>query len=103
MSISEAIESVLRTYSISAQEINTGFCHDFAHKVIALVPGSSAIWGCDVEAKLDDLGCHKHILFEGRIYDAEAPTGVDHAIELPFYQRCIRNREDRKRGILATS
>lgn len=73
-------------------EINSGDCNFFAQEVardLKRLYGMNVqtIWGCDIDPELDRLGCHMCLFAEGRYYDCEAPLGVLHPRDLPFYKR----------------
>lgn len=96
MTLTEAIHTALQyehvTYSgLSPEQINDGFCYDFAEQVHALVPGVPIVWSCDLDPVLDERAgmCHAVLLYKGRFYDSEAPEGVATLYDLPFFQRAL--------------
>ena len=85
----------------NAQEINCGLCEEFASTIGDQVEGAYMSWGDQlyddfwgmekehgIEHWSDDHAFgHCFIIFEDRYYDSEAPKGVDHPKNLPFYLR----------------
>lgn len=90
--------------SISAEEINQGYCADFADALWRAHPDTIQVLGIydaeDVirlgiasetllEAAIDGEIGHSFLLFENRFFDAECPEGVDSIIALPTFQRAL--------------
>ena len=63
----------------SLKEINSGQCFKVAEGVASVVDGITVL-------RVGD-GDHFWIEYNGKHYDAEAPSGVDDYEELPFFQR----------------
>lgn len=66
-------------------EINNGLCIDVAEKIETLVPGAEEL----TMPTASILPGHAWIYYQGKHYDAEAPHGVDHYLDLPIYRRWI--------------
>jgi len=60
-------------------DINSGNCSSIAERVCENVE--------DVRVYEAGVGDHVWIVYNGVHYDAEAPTGVDNAFRLPFFER----------------
>lgn len=89
MDISEFIKAWIEARGISAYDVNSGECENFAQDLQKTLPGSRLQY---IEeffefASRDWPGGHIWVLYEGRLYDSESPTGVTQWSELPFYQR----------------
>lgn len=86
--ITVIILDALTHMGLSPEQVNDGACAQFARAVVARYPDARMMeWGCDVDPELDRIGCHAYVVVADRCYDAEAPAGVNHPRELPFYQR----------------
>lgn len=89
---------------ISAENINRGYCADFADTLWRAYPNTLQVLGIydadDVltlgiasepllEAAIDGQIGHTFLVYEGRFFDAECPEGVDSIIALPTFQRAL--------------
>lgn len=80
MNITEAAEEVtlwyiLETGCSSADEIMSGCCREWSDAVIERVP----------EAELGYGDGHCWVEYDGLVYDAESPSGVEESGDLPFF------------------
>lgn len=80
--ITESISALANQYQqehgASVEEINDGYCLDFATDLKRKLRGGRVITAYDG---------HAFIKYRGRYYDAETPTGVSEISQLPYYQR----------------
>jgi TPR repeat protein len=66
-------------------EINDGLCIDVAEAIDRAVPGAQEL-ALPVASILPG---HAWIYYQGKHYDAEAPYGVDHYLDLPIFRKWI--------------
>jgi hypothetical protein len=106
LNITEAIKALVKEFTSgvnshpsNAYDINNGLCDQFAFDIMKKIEGSEYFWGDELEDEFwgmekahgikrwgEEHGFgHCFIVFEGRYYDSEAPEGVDHPKDLPFY------------------
>lgn len=85
--LSKTIRKFVKAWDLPPSEINNGSCGEFSAMVIDALDGETTII---YESYTEDriIG-HCWITFENRHYDAEAPDGVNQAIDLPFFQRLL--------------
>lgn len=84
------------------EEINCGFCVDFAEQLNAKLVDRGVLDGVLLDS--GDLGAglrygrgeHVWLWLRGRHYDAEAPEGVEDWRDLPFFKRNYTKRVRRK-------
>ena len=81
---------------LKPEEINDGFCNDFAEDIKSKFPEAEILWGDDIpdeEWKLDEewmshfAPYHCFVRYNGLYYDAETPYGVEDPKEIPYYKR----------------
>jgi hypothetical protein len=72
--------------SLTAEQINSGCCFDWAVKVFDLVEGSK-IAGHNIEGH-----GHSYIEVGGLCFDAECWEGVEDWQQLPFFRRVLQGR-----------
>lgn len=79
----------------TAESINDGECDTFAREIADIVPGAVAIWDFEQSGKTDDEFHYMHcfVRYQGRFYDSETPSGVDHWMNLPIFQKHIACRD----------
>lgn len=65
-------------------DINGGNCHNVARRVVNNVPQATYLQTIG--------GDHGWVEYQGRHYDAEVPSGVDNAFDLPFFMRIPPNQ-----------
>lgn len=103
MNITEQIHNLVDFYIsdgyvANTQEINCGFCVDFANDVVRSLGYNpkqalhkiykSCYIMCPEDFHIvDRLPVHWWVWYKGLHYDAEVPNGVKHWLDLPFYQR----------------
>lgn len=85
----------------TAMDINDGLCDQFAGVIERQFEEAKALWGDELtkefwETDDDDWITHHapyhcFIVFRGKYYDSESPEGVDHPIDLFYYQRELEN------------
>ena len=80
--------------------INCGNCDDFANEVAEQFTEAEAYWGIDIVEEFpnnlkDDADGHCFIEYKGKYYDAEAPEGVNHVTQLPFYLQLAKWIEEK--------
>lgn len=76
--------------------INQGSCDEFAYAVEQQIEGSEAVW-TDMWIDCTPPDCseifkglclsHCFIEYDGEYYDSECPKGVNHPIQLPFFEK----------------
>jgi len=90
--ITLAILQTLKKWNTDPYLINSGNCDSFAQDVCDKVNDAEMIWS-DIHARLipskieNDVGSHCFIRYHRKYYDAECPQGVNHPLQLPFYNR----------------
>ena len=103
--LTKVIKDLRRTYRCSTENINKGFCDDFAVKVANYffdadtvetlfyreLNGLSLVTYGDFSKYDDELEPHTWIMYNGRHYDAETPNGVVSHLNLPIYKRQFEN------------
>jgi|APSaa5957512622_1039677.scaffolds.fasta_scaffold00102_40 hypothetical protein len=76
--------TIVEQFGADPYAINNGLCEEFADALVNRL-GPGAVTEC---AELDSpLAGHCWVRYLGRVYDSEAPTGVDYPWELPLYRR----------------
>ena len=106
--ITKAIKALVTQYisgvnyhPSSAYDINNGLCEEFAMIIDEQIEGAYMSWGDQLDDKFWGMArdhriyrwAEEHafgdcfIIFKDRYYDSEAPEGVDHPKDLPFYVR----------------
>lgn len=103
---------------ISAEEINRGYCADFAHALWRGHPNTLQILGIydadDVltlgiasepllDAAIDGQIGHSFLVYEDRFFDAECPEGVDSIMALPTFQRALLEYSEARLALNAPS
>lgn len=70
-------------------DVNNGYCEEWAEIVAANLPGAEPVDPGNFSGDADDSleAGHVFILYQGKFYDAEAPQGVSHWLELPYFTR----------------
>ena len=100
MNITEAINHLLANHEFFSElhpsVINNGNCDEFAWEVEKLVDEAEAVWtemwiecippDCSEIFKGLSLA-HCFVEHGGKYYDAECPNGVNHPIQLPFFEQ----------------
>lgn len=88
----------------TAETINEGSCDDFAAEIASTVPGAVAVWDFEQsgDTKTEFHYMHCFVRYQGRFYDSEMPSGVDHWMNLPTFQRHIEAGDALRRHIAAT-
>jgi|6_EtaG_2_1085325.scaffolds.fasta_scaffold00288_38 hypothetical protein len=101
--ITKVIKALVAQYTsgvnfpMTVKDINNGMCEYFAQGVADEVEGAKVYWGDELTTDFWDIKLrfwvenhafgHCFIFFEDKFYDSEAPEGVDHPKQLPFYIR----------------
>lgn len=93
ITLPERMREVIAGYvkdGISPQEINNGYCADFACVVCNGWTGVEGIGGAKLMSD-EDMGAseytHSFIEYRGKYYDAECLNGVDNWKSLPIFAR----------------
>ena len=106
--LTKVIKNLRRTYRCSTENINKGFCDDFAVKVanhffdadtvetlfFRQLNGLSLVTYGDFSNYDDEFEPHTWIMYNGRHYDAETPNGVVSHLNLPIYKRQFENTKN---------
>ena len=91
---------ISKGYAPNAYEINNGQCEDFAW-IIECEGFGEMLWQDQLE-EITDLTwgeykdeiegyCHHcFILYNGKFYDAECPSGVEHPKDLPLFAKHLK-------------
>ena len=100
MDITLAISTLLTNHNLfstlSPEIINSGRCENFALEVKQHIEGAEVIWDYMWIECTDPIceGMHKvshcFIKYKDKYYDAECPNGVNHPIQLPFFENQIK-------------
>jgi hypothetical protein len=86
--IEEEVQEVLHAFGMEPEEVNAGWCEDFAYQLSVRLPGSCVLWPAEPALAY----VHAYVLYEGRYYDSETPRGVDDWKKLPCFRRHFNRR-----------
>jgi len=83
-------------------QLNSGECHYIAWAINKVFPQFKIVDTDDYRKELRDAGIknasdHAFVEYKGKFYDVEAPNGVSHPAELPFYKRFMDRKSKRKK------
>lgn len=87
--IEHEIKSLVAKWNMSPEDINNGYCEEFADQIESRVPGATG-----VDSGIDsDYGGHVFIQYGDLYYDAQNPNGVSDYRCLSFFTDRVESEQ----------